>query len=139
MASARIHATTPQAIPCGRDTAITFDAVRWDDGGFTDPGFPTRFIVPTTDTYIVGGCVAVKQGAYQTQLVFHVNGNGSAEIASHDIQLGTAPYNLILTCNTVWRFTEGDYVEMIFYHLNPLGLSLIVEDPLCPEFWISHL
>lgn len=137
--SCRVYRDSIQIIPDSTPTAVMFNVERFDvDGMHTALTAPlsTRITIPTDGIWLVGGGgLFDPAGAYQN--AFYIRLNGTTDIA---LQAGTAnPRNGEVSISTLYRFTAGDYVQLMAYQLSGGDADLMYLPEYSPEFWAHRL
>lgn len=126
---ARVRRTTAQSVPTSTNTAIAFDAERWDVGSCHNGSSNTsRLTVPSggDGLYLIGGCLVL---ASSTTWDIMIRLNGSTEIAR---QQTTAARSAV---STLYELSAGDYVELCCAQFSGGNLNVNVEQNQSPEFW----
>ena len=108
-----MNGSTTQSIPDSTNTALVFDDVFFDHGGYWNVASPTRSTVPVArgGLYNLGApahlqsspsTVAGNRGLYSV----HNGSDGLATTSQHVIG-----NDVSLTCSTVRGLQDGDYIE----------------------------
>lgn len=133
----RVRRTSDQSVPDNTNTAITFDAERWDtDSMHSTVTQTSRITINTAGLYMVTGEVAFASAGSATRLL-SVRLNGSTEIVRTQGVFNLAAH---LTVATVYKFAAADYIEMIAYQATGGPVNVLALANYSPEFaatWIG--
>jgi hypothetical protein len=103
---------SPQSIPNGTPTALTFDTVDIDTAGGWDSTLPTRWTAPVAGYYQISGGVSWLANAAGGRAI-RVRINGVNHAGSSVSTPGTAAIDLRMPVRTVQALLNaGDYVEL---------------------------
>jgi hypothetical protein len=110
----RVRRTSTQSINTVTDTAIGFDAERYDTDTMHDTVTNnTRITMTTAGLYAVGGHLEYDSSTAGTMRAIHVRVNGTSVIGSQYIP---PIANGRLSVSTTWKFAATDYIEIVTFH-----------------------
>ena len=135
-----IRRLTAQTIPSLARTAVQFDGVEYDSGGFWSVGSPTRLTIPEDGRYLVGANVDwVANGTSIRYAEIRKNG---AFIMGRDINSRYPSFGLSSTqwLERVDNLYAGDYLELIVLQYVGGGtLDLAPTADYAPQMWAQRL
>lgn len=141
---ARVSRQSDQSIPStdfGSETAIEFDNQFYDEGGYWNHLEPTKFIVPQSGFYHIGGTASFDPSFdYEQQyLLIYRNGSILFDCDSHNYPhtSGAPSSRNSLLLVTDARLFVGQYIELRVSQRNSGGIARNVISGDC-HFWI-HL
>jgi hypothetical protein len=136
--SARIYNSVNQTTTTGVPFTASFDSERWDFGSFHNATNPTRLTIPETGLYDVGTCVAFTANATGVrQLLILVN--GSADPIAKLSLPPPAANKAIMSLQTQWYFTAGDYIELQTFQTSGGNLDIEIQATHSVEFWATKV
>lgn len=119
-------------------TALTFDNIAFDTGGFYSAGQPTRFTVPVTALYLIHCHIQWSGSSGSGIRRLKITRNGAAEIGFADDGL-TTHTNQVFQSLTIMRYlTAADYVRMEVLQTSGGNLDILQND-MSPVFAIARL
>ena len=135
--NARVGRNTTQSMGNNNEDPITFNIVRFDNGGFWNSGSPTRLTAPASGLYLIGGNI---QFAHNTsgRRILRILINGSNYIADQRSNATAASSDLALNVNTIYPLSAGNYVELRAFQDSGGSLNVLAAD-FTPEFWITFI
>lgn len=137
--SARIFHSVNQPALSPAMTILTFDSVLWDDGGFYDPGQPTRLTAPVPGLYLVGANATLLIAAAD-KVWLEIMKNGPPGIVHHSHWVeNTGWAGGTISLETPIPLLVGDYVQCRLYHSGPGGDEVQAMPDYSPHFWIVYL
>lgn len=120
-------------------TAVDFFtpfAGSFDQGGFFNPALPTRFTIPVTGVYILGGTTSWDANATGTRYMeLRVNGTNILEA---DESNSDALSSHFVSLATTFHFSAGDYIELLVRQTSGAGLICSSTDN-APIFWAIYV
>lgn len=136
-AAARVNRTTNQSIPTGVATALSFDAVRFDNSSLFNLANPTRLTASTAGRYIVGGGVDFLANAtgYRQVMIRINSGTVLALVTQPGNQATSNPDAEFAVC-TLADMAAGDYVELLVTQTSGGALNCQVLAGRSPEFYM---
>ena len=142
---AKVSCQSGQSIPnggFGSETAIVFDFEAYDQGGYWSAGNPTRFTIPESGYYHVGGSALFDPSQTYTLQLLTIYRNG---ILAHDNEWQNHPHATGQDANrsSMWLaidffFTAGQYIELRVGQTNAGSANRLVSGG-DAQFWIHKL
>jgi hypothetical protein len=138
---ARAYSSTNISVPNNTLTAIALDSERFDTDSYHEGVTnPTRFTIPATGYYLVGGCVFwAGSSAGWRSIRLRVNATTDIVEVAYDPARADGDPQAV---TTLWHFTAADYVEMLAFQTSGGALSIFGSGStpdLSPEFWIVRV
>lgn len=132
----RVYRTTNLALPQGIQTVVSFDAERWDDGGYHDSLVnPSRITIPVAGRYWVFAALGFNCPSYAfAQAFFRVNGSLPIGMDKREID----PGNSVMTPIVPWEFAQGDYIEVVVWN-NKTGTTLFTAPSYTADFGVERI
>lgn len=139
MTSARVRRTTDQSTSNATLTDITFDAARWDDGGYWDSGTPEQLTVPSDGLYLFTAHVEWDNNSTGKRVVLiELNDATVISVTEHGAA-GAGTQSTNQTTSTVWRCTAGDYAKVVVRQYSGGALAVKALSAYSPEFTVTRL
>lgn len=150
-ASDHVHGYSPPAcrvfnsaaisIPNSTTTALTFDSERYDPTGMHSTVTNTsRITISTAGLYLVTGHVAFAGNATGFRWIA-VSLNGTTTLLAMHNQLSvTAADQALFSVSTVWKFSPGDFIQLLVNQTSGGALNVNSAADYSPEFsatWIG--
>jgi len=114
----RVTRSTPQSIPNGAATAISYDSARYDVGGpHWSAANPTRLTCVVPGTYAISGNVTFHNSANGAFRLVFINLNGANRLADTGMSAQASAFSpdVRVSINTLATLNVGDYVELQAY------------------------
>lgn len=130
----RVRRTTAQSINTATVTAITFDAERTDtDTMHSTSSNTSRITITTSGRYHVYGNVAYAANATGIRYTA-IRLNGTTVVVEDARAPAGAGDATIVSIDTSYLFSAGDYVELVAFQTSGGALNLDVRANATPEF-----
>jgi hypothetical protein len=135
----RVRRTTPQSVPTATETAVTFDAERYDtDTMHSTASLTSRVTFTTAGVYDVDGGVSfAANGTGLRQVGIRLNGTTYLKLVLTAV--AAAGSSTILSVSTTYKFAAADYVELVVYQSSGGGLDVETAGSYSPEFAATWL
>jgi cell pole-organizing protein PopZ len=138
--SVRVYRATAQAIATATETALLFDAERWDtDSMHSTASNTSRLTATTAGTYIISISVSFAGNTTGYRQV-SVRLNGTDYIASDNRRPNASASDPVnVSISVVWKMDAGDYVEAMVSHTAGVSLNVTAGAKYTPEFAMALL
>lgn len=138
----RVFDTDVQALTNNTLTALVFNNERYDTAVLHDTATnPTRITFPTTGIYEVGGCVETASRSDFLEGLIGVRVDGITYLGFNREVPTATNFALLLSVSTSYKFTAGQYVELIVRQQNSAAAAVntLVTGNYSPEFWATWI
>lgn len=134
----RVYHNANQNVNDSASTALAFNSERWDTDSMHDTATNnSRITINTAGLYVVTGSVEITQATDYVRWFLELKANGATTIAVHaDPDPGTPNLSRQLTISTIWKFTAGNYIELLVFQDNTANVARAVNSVAAysPEF-----
>jgi len=115
---------TPQSIPNSTDTALSFTSAVSDNWNGWTSGLPTRYTVPVSGVYMLSGASCWAGNATGRRYNYlRVNGTTQVPGSAGDLDSPSTNNLVVVSSNTLYALTAGDYVEVIVNQTSGAALN----------------
>lgn len=137
----RVRRTTAQAINNNTETALTFDAERYDtDGMHSTSSNTSRITFNTAGLYTVGATLELAAATDYSRWYVTIKLNATTYLALwQDQDPGTASGGRNTTISTTYKFAAADYVELYVLQQNGAAAARNINSTAAfsPEFFAT--
>lgn len=135
----RVRRTTAQSINNNTETAITFDAERYDtDGMHSTSSNTSRITINTAGIYTIGATLELAAATDYSRWYVTIKLNATTYLALwQDQDPGTANGGRNVTITTDYKFAAADYVELYVLQQNGAAAARNINSSAAfsPEFY----
>lgn len=127
--SSAVTRVAAQSIGSGVDTAISWDTVKWNNGGLWDAGAPTFFTVPADGLWlIVTGVEWAANAASYRKVNINIFTGGIFTTTAQSVQDSAntvAGVTTAQSCSNIAKLVAGQQVQVAVRQVTGAGLNII--------------
>lgn len=133
---ARVFRTTDQTITTATVTPIQFDTTIFNNDNMTELAVNnTRITFNTPGYYYVGGNVRWASAAAGVRQGIIMLSGGATQVASERVIVDTTALNVTINLGAVWKFVQGDYIELNVFQTSGGNLNVQTVNYDSPAMW----